>query len=247
MFSAAVYNAAPEEVKQQAGPCGKPTLQHYKQEASLAGSASLAAAGDLLQSFNVARAVVSTGCVHHRRVENSDCDDAHISDSLSIRPRSLIVNIGQLREGVCSAAEYTGADGGLKQQAAPCGTLTLKQFKQEASLAGAHRSRQRLTCFILAVLPAPSGRRAACTFAGSRLAMCSFRLVLVATVGQDWCGSNFPFRGELGPPAAGTLPLDFLKLHLYILIRSEKVLGWSGGRFGQAMGDSPSLAGPGRP
>ena len=74
------------------------------------------------------------------------------------------------QEGLCSAAEYTGADGGLKQQAAPCGTLTLKQFKQEASLAGAHRSRQRVTCFILSMLPAPSGRRAACTIAGSRLA-----------------------------------------------------------------------------
>ena len=49
-------------------------------------------------SLNVASAVQSAGCVHHRRVDG-DCADAHISDCLSIRPRSLIVSTGQLVEG----------------------------------------------------------------------------------------------------------------------------------------------------
>ena len=77
---------------------------------------------------------MSAGRVHNRRVEKHACADAHSLDCLSICPRSFIVCTGQL-EGLCSAAECTGAGGGSKQQADPCDTLALKQFKQEASLA----------------------------------------------------------------------------------------------------------------
>ena len=95
--SAAVYTAADGELQQQAGLCGTLSPQQYEQEASLAGSASLAAAGDTHQSLSVATAVVSAVRVHHRRIENGECADAHSLDWLSLCPRSLIVSIGQLR------------------------------------------------------------------------------------------------------------------------------------------------------
>ena len=66
-------------MKQQAGPCDTLTLKHYKQEASVAESASLAAASDLAKSLNVASAVESACRVHHRRVENFICSDACVS------------------------------------------------------------------------------------------------------------------------------------------------------------------------
>ena len=88
------------------------TLRHYKQEASLAESASLVTAGDMLKSLNVASAVESVGCVHHGGVENGDCADTHISDWLSICPRSLRVSFGQLKEGLCSDVSSCGVDGG---------------------------------------------------------------------------------------------------------------------------------------
>ena len=40
----------------------------------------------------------------------------------------------KLKECLCSAAGYTGADGEMKQQAGTCGTLTSIHYKQEASL-----------------------------------------------------------------------------------------------------------------
>ena len=81
------------------GPCGTLSLQPCRQEASLARSASLAAAGGGLQSFNVAGALVSASCVHHRRAENGDCAVARISDWLGIYPGSFIVGAGTFTSG----------------------------------------------------------------------------------------------------------------------------------------------------
>ena len=74
--------------------------------------ASVAAAGGVLQSVNVAGALVSASCVHHRRAGNSDCAVARLSDWLGICPRSFIVGTGQLKEGSGSAAMHTAADEG---------------------------------------------------------------------------------------------------------------------------------------
>ena len=46
------FRVADGDVKQQTRPCGTLTVKHYKQEASLAATASLAAAGDTFMSFN---------------------------------------------------------------------------------------------------------------------------------------------------------------------------------------------------
>ena len=129
--SAAGYIFADKELKQQADPCGTLTLKQYRQEASLAESASLAA------------------------------------DWLGICRRSLIVSTGQLEVGLCSATGYTAADEKFTQQAVPCGTLTLQQYKQEASLAECASLAAALTRSSLSMLPALSSRRAACTIAGS--------------------------------------------------------------------------------
>ena len=93
-------------MKQQADPRGTLSLKQYKQEALLAESASLAAAGDMSKSLVA-----------------------------SICPRRLIVSTGQLKDGLCSRVGCTAADGEMKQQTGLCGTLTFKQYKQEASMA----------------------------------------------------------------------------------------------------------------
>ena len=111
------YIAADGELPQQAGLCGTLTFQRYKQEAPLAGSASLAAAGDRLQSFK---------CCRRRRVGElrapSQCRGWRLCRRMlvrvvSLRPRNLLVNIGQPKEGLCSAAAYAAAPDELKQQA----------------------------------------------------------------------------------------------------------------------------------
>ena len=116
------------------GPLRHTDAPQCKQEASLAECASLAAAGDLFKSPNVAGTVESADHVHHRGVEDGDCAGTRMSDWPSIFPRSLVPCTGQLKVGWCSVVGLTSAHGESRQQAGPCGTPPFSSTS-EASLA----------------------------------------------------------------------------------------------------------------
>jgi len=70
------------------------------------------------------------GCDFFRKVQDGECADACLSDPQGICPRGLIVKGGGLDSGDCKSLGYTVADGSVKQQAGPCGTLTFNKYKQ---------------------------------------------------------------------------------------------------------------------